>query len=496
MGVDPRTTFLNLYKPIVGDEDGEDAWGEKLNWNFEALDVWASNAPTEGIQGPPGAPGPQGPQGDQGVPGNPGATGPQGPAGADSTVPGPQGPQGPAGPTGPTGATGPASTVPGPQGPAGPAGADGAPGTPGAPGAAGPSTWAAISDTAPASPVVGQFWWESDSGTLYLRYQDANSTQWVDVSGSAAMLNYLPLAGGTMTGHITLPSGPGAAQAVRKDYVDAADALKANLTGAAFSGNVTAPNLWTSANLDPNAYATYAWVNTYFAPLGGVPGAFSAGGGLNGSGAAYSIQGLTASAAGVLGYAPGNGIYGFVGYPSYGFYTLHNLYVGGAQLLMPGLPTTAQAAAMHVANSESNRLYRFNSSAANKTQIEPIEDEYGDKILDLKPVFFRSLNEVDDPTWSFFGFTAEDVDAVDFRFCMYTKKQALNDNGEPLFEQTPLPEIQEDGTIIEVLGDSRTPIYTDEQVPDAWNVNAVVAALVQLVQRQEQRIRALEGRLS
>lgn len=36
-----------------------------------------------------------------------------------------------------------------------------------------------ISDTAPASPVHGQLWWESDSGNLYIYYNDGNTTQWV-----------------------------------------------------------------------------------------------------------------------------------------------------------------------------------------------------------------------------------------------------------------------------------------------------------------------------
>ena len=74
-----------------------------------------------------------------------------------------------------------------------------------------------------------------------------NATDWTDLGGSAtaALVTFAPggnvsstnvqaaiaeldvekvaKAGDTMTGHLTLPSGPAAAQAVRKDYVDAAD---------------------------------------------------------------------------------------------------------------------------------------------------------------------------------------------------------------------------------------------------------------------------------
>jgi len=73
---------------------------------------------------------------------------------------GPVGPQGPAGPTGPQGPTG-ATGATGPQG------------------AAGPATYAAIGTTAPASPAIGQLWWRSDQGRLFLWYDDGTSQQWV-----------------------------------------------------------------------------------------------------------------------------------------------------------------------------------------------------------------------------------------------------------------------------------------------------------------------------
>lgn len=46
-----------------------------------------------------------------------------------------------------------------------------------------------IGDAAPASPSVGQLWWESDTGALLLRYQDADSTQWVAVNGQAQVVS-------------------------------------------------------------------------------------------------------------------------------------------------------------------------------------------------------------------------------------------------------------------------------------------------------------------
>jgi hypothetical protein len=49
-------------------------------------------------------------------------------------------------------------------------------------GGGGPAT-ITTSDTPPASPTNGSLWWESDTGTLYMSYNDGTSTQWVAVGG-------------------------------------------------------------------------------------------------------------------------------------------------------------------------------------------------------------------------------------------------------------------------------------------------------------------------
>jgi hypothetical protein len=45
---------------------------------------------------------------------------------------------------------------------------------------------AVISDTFPANPANGQLFWESDSGILWIWYNDGNSSQWVQVGGAVA----------------------------------------------------------------------------------------------------------------------------------------------------------------------------------------------------------------------------------------------------------------------------------------------------------------------
>jgi hypothetical protein len=58
-------------------------------------------------------------------------------------------------------------------------------------------------------------------------------------AGAVTALGAVAKAGDTMTGHLTLPVTPAAANAVRRDYVDAADALKVAKTGDTISGSLS-----------------------------------------------------------------------------------------------------------------------------------------------------------------------------------------------------------------------------------------------------------------
>jgi hypothetical protein len=74
----------------------------------------------------------------------------------------------------------------------------------------GTSTPITISTTPPASPVVGQLWWESDSGMTFLYYNDGNTSQWVNITppGPAGAAGPQGPAGATGA---TGPQGPAGA---------------------------------------------------------------------------------------------------------------------------------------------------------------------------------------------------------------------------------------------------------------------------------------------
>ena len=43
-----------------------------------------------------------------------------------------------------------------------------------------------VSDTAPSNPINGDFWFDSSSAILYMRYDDGSSSQWLSLSSSGA----------------------------------------------------------------------------------------------------------------------------------------------------------------------------------------------------------------------------------------------------------------------------------------------------------------------
>jgi hypothetical protein len=55
------------------------------------------------------------------------------------------------------------------------------------PGSGASGAFVTISDTPPASPAVGDLWWDSVGGQTYLWMTDANSSQWVPASNSASL---------------------------------------------------------------------------------------------------------------------------------------------------------------------------------------------------------------------------------------------------------------------------------------------------------------------
>lgn len=84
----------------------------------------------------------------------------------------------------------------------------------------------------------------------------------------------------------------------------------------------------------------------------------------------------------------------------------NNIYIYGENLEIASLPTSAASANMIVSN---NRIYRSSSLRAIKDNIKTIENA-SKKVDNLRGVSFTSKCEADDPSITYYGFIAEEVE--------------------------------------------------------------------------------------
>ena len=103
--------------------------------------------------------------------------------------------------------------------------------------------------------------------------------------------------------------------------------------------------------------------------------------------------------------------------------------------------TTGSAANMHVLSS--GVFLRSVSSIKYKTGVEDAWLDYAKKLYDLRPVYYKSLGEFDNPDWSYWGFIAEEVAEVDPRLAHFkTTETSFDENGERVETQLAEPEAE------------------------------------------------------
>lgn len=141
----------------------------------------------------------------------------------------------------------------------------------------------------------------------------------------------------------------------------------------------------------------------------------------------------------------------------------------------PGFPshTTTASAANAYLDPTAGWLYRSTSSGQYKTQVETLGDEYADKLLALRPVWYRSLAEADRKDWSWYGLIAEEVAAIEPRLVHW----------------------KFDKTVLDETGETK-PAEDAQLVPDGVQYERLTVLMLNVIQRQEKRIADLEAKLN
>lgn len=154
--------------------------------------------------------------------------------------------------------------------------------------------------------------------------------------------------------------------------------------------------------------------------------------------------------------------------------------------------TTASAANAFVDGANNNQLARSTSSGRYKSNVEPIGVEYVDKVMKLKPIWYRSLAPLDRKDWSWYGLISEDVAKEDPRLVHWvyrdTKRVLVHEAVEEVRNAAGQVVVAGRAAVYETVPDTDSPL-----IPDGVMYDRVAVLLVGKVKELQARIAKLEA---
>lgn len=152
----------------------------------------------------------------------------------------------------------------------------------------------------------------------------------------------------------------------------------------------------------------------------------------------------------------------------------------------PNMGTTASAA--NVVLDGTGHLLRSTSSEDYKTAIEPLESWRADQLVDeAQPIWYRSLAPADDPEWSWYGLSAEQMAAIDPRLVQWSYRPSD-------YEETPVYQTTEGET--RQVGVDRRLKEDAVKVPDGVAYERLTVMLLDVVRREKAKVAALQDALA
>lgn len=161
--------------------------------------------------------------------------------------------------------------------------------------------------------------------------------------------------------------------------------------------------------------------------------------------------------------------------------------------------TTASAANLVV--TATGLFQRSTSSIKYKTDVEPIDQDHLKLVLDFEPIFYRSLCAGDNPAWSWYGFSAEQVAAMDPRLVHWKTHEIITDIVEiEVTQETEVvnPETGEKSVVAEKMIEKQPRdrvVVLETPEPEGVAYERMVPHLIGIAKLQAAQIEALAARL-
>lgn len=175
-----------------------------------------------------------------------------------------------------------------------------------------------------------------------------------------------------------------------------------------------------------------------------------------------------------------------------------NNWFAGISNQFPNITTTASASNAFLDSANSNRLFRSTSSIVYKTNIETLDSVYADRIFKLRPVWYRSKCINDRKDWSWYGLIAEEVAKIEPRLVHYGYQE---DQYEIVEEEEEIEldindERRKEGQKTEIIKKQNKKLKENAvKVPNGVAYERISVLLIDVIKRQEKRIKELESKV-
>jgi hypothetical protein len=159
-----------------------------------------------------------------------------------------------------------------------------------------------------------------------------------------------------------------------------------------------------------------------------------------------------------------------------------NLSLNSSRAYWNAIYNNTLAGTANIQSSSDFQLRRTTSSGKYKKDVEDLDHNVADRVLDLRPVWFKAKeNSIDNPEqWSYVGLIAEEVAEIEPRLVYFRQADpVLDEHGNMILGEDGAPELK----------------MLDTPEPESVNYDKITVYLLDVVKREKARSNDLEQRI-